>query len=76
VRASDGSFRPSLDASGSAPFRQRVFITDGRGAGGIPFTIPTAAIRTAIPTLLSALGGGLIAGPAGAALAGACSSTR
>lgn len=60
--------------SSTLPFKQRIFITDGLGAQDRPFTIPTSLISSLPALLASALGGGALAGPAGAALMSAVSS--
>jgi hypothetical protein len=54
------------------PFQARIFITDGTGLGGAPFTIPTSAITTVFGTLVGALTIiGALAGVAGGYLASA-----
>ena len=57
--------------SSNLPFRQRIFVTDGLGAGNAPFTIPTSLISSLPIVLSGALGGGVLGGPAGAALGAA-----
>jgi hypothetical protein len=60
--------------SSTLPFKQRIFMTDAAGADNRAFCIPTSLVTSLPGVLASAFAGGVVAGPAGAALASAIAS--